>query len=179
MADRVLVAYASKFGSTAEIAQAVGATLRTAGFEVDVKRAKEVRSLAGYRAAVVGSAVYMARWRREAVRLLRRRRHELAERDVWLFSSGPVAQPDTAPPADAATADRWTRPKRVEELASEIGAHEHVVFGGSVSDDRGGFVRKSMAAKLPADRRDDRDWHAIEAWAKNIATELTEHARAT
>ena len=172
MADRMLVAYASKFGSTAEIAQAVGTTMRNAGFEVDVQRAKDVHSLAGYRGVIVGSAVYMARWRREAVRLLRRRRHELADRDVWLFSSGPVAQPDAAPPEDAAAADRWTKPKRVEELAAEIGADEHVVFGGCVSDDRGGFLRKSMAAKLPADRRDDRDWHAIEAWATNVAVAL-------
>jgi len=178
MADRVLVAYASKFGSTAEIAQAIGRSISTSGFDVDVKRARDVRSLDGYRAAVIGSAVYMARWRGEAVRLLRRRRAELSSRDVWLFSSGPVAQPDDAPPVDEVAAARWTRPKRVEALAVEIGAHEHVVFGGSVSDDRGGFVRKSMATKLDPDRRDQRDWGAIDAWATEIATALRERAAA-
>ena len=113
MSERVLVAYGSKYGSTAEIAQAIGTTLRVAGLEVDVKRAHEVRSLEPYRAVVLGSAVYMARWRRDAIRLLRRR-SELGEREVWLFSSGPVGEDKDEP---AEQRDRWTKPKRVEQLA--------------------------------------------------------------
>jgi menaquinone-dependent protoporphyrinogen oxidase len=58
MSGRVLVAYGSKFGSTAEIAQAIGTTLRVAGLEVDAERACDVRSLERYGAVVLGSAVY-------------------------------------------------------------------------------------------------------------------------
>src|SRR5438477_3803419 len=89
VSQRVLVAYGTKFGSTAEIAEAIGTTLRVAGLEVDVKRAGQVGSLEPYRAVVLGSAVYVTRWRRDAMRLLRRER-ELKQREVWLFSSGPV-----------------------------------------------------------------------------------------
>lgn len=91
MTGRVLVGYASKYGSTAEIAEAIGKTLRAAGLDVDVQRAGDVHSLDPYRAVVLGSAVYTARWRRDAVRLLARRR-DLARREVWLFSSGPVGE---------------------------------------------------------------------------------------
>ena len=169
MSERVLVAYGSKFGSTAEIAQAIGTTLRVAGLEVDVKRAREVRSLEPYRAVVVGSAVYMARWRRDAMRLLRRRREELAQREVWIFSSGPVGEEKGEPDEKQ---ERWTKPKRVQRLATEIKAHEHVVFGGRVSEDAGGFLRKKMAKNTPPEFRDRRDWTAIEAWAKRIADSL-------
>ena len=169
MNERVLVAYGSKFGSTAEIAQAIGTTLRVAGLEVDVKRAREVRSLEPYRAVVLGSAVYMARWRRDAMRLLRRRREDLAQREVWVFSSGPVGEEKGEPDEKQ---ERWTKPKRVQWLATEISAHKHVVFGGCVSEDVGGFLRKNMAKNTPPEFRDRRDWTAIEAWAKRIADSL-------
>jgi len=174
VSDRVLVAYGTKFGSTAEIAEAIGTALRVAGLQVDVRRAREVRSLDPYRAVVLGSAVYMARWRRDAMRLLRRRRGELAQREVWLFSSGPVGE-DTGSPEQR---ERWTRPKRVQRLAGEIGAHEHVVFGGRVSDDAGGFMRKKMAKNTSPELRDRRDWDAIEDWAQKIAVALHEPSAA-
>ena len=64
--SRVLVAYGSKHGSTAEIAEAIAATLREAGLQADCVKAGDVRSLEGYDAVVLGSAVYMRRWRRAA-----------------------------------------------------------------------------------------------------------------
>ena len=175
MSERVLVAYGSKYGSTAEIAQAIGTTLRVAGLEVDVKRAREVRSLEPYRAVVVGSAVYMARWRRDAMRLLRRRREDLAQRDVWVFSSGPVGEEKSEPDEKQ---ERWTKPKRVQRLATEIKAPEQVVFGGRVAEDAGGFLRKNMAKDTPPEFRDRRDWTAIEAWAQRIADSLQDQLMA-
>ena len=163
--ERVLVAYGSKHGATAEIAEALGMALRVAGLEVDVQRARRVRSPASYRAVVLGSALYVGRWRREAMRLLRRA--ELRECDVWLFSSGPVG----ADEGDPKERERWTTPKRVQEMAADLGAHEHVVFGGMVAEDAG-FIRKRMARKIPAELRDRRDWHEIEAWARSIAAAL-------
>lgn len=168
MTDRVLVAYGTKYGATAEIAEVIATTLRTAGFEVDALPARDVRSLEGYQAVVLGSAVYMARWRRDALALLRRLRRDLASRPVWLFSSGPVGE--QADQQDAGS-ERWTKPKRVQRVASEIGARDHAVFGGRVSED-GGFMRRSMARNTPPELRDRRDWTAIEAWAQGIAATL-------
>ncbi len=164
--DRILVAYGTKYGATAEIAEAIGETLRAAGLEVDVERARQVRSLDRYRAVVIGSAVYTARWRSDAQRLLAR--PELRERDVWVFSSGPVGED----PDDPVQAERWMKPKRVRELADAIGAHDHVVFGGMVDEERG-FMRRKMARNTAPQLRDRRDWHAIDRWARAIAETLT------
>ena len=138
--DRVLVAYGTKHGATAEIAQVIADTLRAAGLQVDVQRARRVRvhSLEPYRAVVLGSAVYSGRWRRDAVRLLRR--PQLKAREVWLFSSGPVGKA-----GDPEQLEKWTDPPRVREIAESIGVREHVVFGGMVAEDAG-FIRRRWPA---------------------------------
>lgn len=164
--QRVLVAYGTKHGSTAEIAEAVATTLRAAGLEVDLLRARRVRSLDPYRAVVLGSAVYAGRWRADAMRLLRR--PQLADREVWLFSSGPVGEDK----GDPEQVERWTKPERVQAIAAGIGVRDHVVFGGMVADDAG-FIRKKMARNIPPDLRDRRDWQQIEAWAQRIVRDLT------
>ena len=123
-----MVAYGTKHGATAEIADAIARTLSATGLEVDVQRAGRVRSLERYRAVVLGSAVYAGRWRRDALRLLRR--SELGEREVWLFSSGPVGEDK----GDPEQRERFTRPSRVQQIVERLGVHEHVVFGGMVAD---------------------------------------------
>lgn len=83
-----LVAYASKNGSTAEIAQAIAGELRGHGLETDCREAGEVRDLKAYDAVVLGSAVYMKRWRPSARRFLRRHRASLPGLPWWVFNSG-------------------------------------------------------------------------------------------
>jgi menaquinone-dependent protoporphyrinogen oxidase len=169
MTDRILVAYGTKHGATAEIAEAIGGVLRVAGFEVDVRGAGTVRSLEPYRAVVLGSAVYAGRWRRDAMRLLRR--PQMKDRDVWLFSSGPVGE-DKGDPAEV---EKWTKPRRVRDLERAIGAHGDVVFGGKI-DEQSGFMRKRMARDIPPELRDRRDWDQIEAWTRSIAARLAQSA---
>ena len=161
MTTRALVAYGSRHGSTAEIAEAIAATLRGEGVEVDVRPAGEVDALECYPAVILGSAVYAGRWCRDALALLRR--PQLAGRDVWLFSSGPVGR------------SRGTRLRRVERRASELGAHEHVVFGGAIGED-GGLLRRRIARRTPAELRDRRDWPTIETWSRMIAATLVKRA---
>ncbi|MGZ4187524.1 MAG: flavodoxin domain-containing protein [Solirubrobacteraceae bacterium] len=164
--ERVLVAYGTKHRATAEIAEAVATILRNAGLEVDLLRARRVRSLDPYRAVVLGSAVYAGRWRADAMRLLSR--PQLKDREVWLFSSGPVGE-DKGDPEEL---ERWTKPARVQEIAAGIGVRDHVVFGGMVADDAG-FIRKKMARNIPRELRDRRDWQQIEAWTQTIVRDLT------
>src|SRR3954452_10566893 len=105
---RVLVAYASEHGSTREIAERIARTLGDDGMNVELRDASDVEDLAGYDAVVVGSAVYMGRWRGSAKRLVKRHERELAERDPWLFSSGPVGEP---PAEGDERAYRFTHPR--------------------------------------------------------------------
>ncbi|HEX4804544.1 MAG TPA: flavodoxin domain-containing protein [Conexibacter sp.] len=162
---RVLVAYASKRGSTAEIADAIAATLREAGDTVDCVEVGAVPALDGYHAVVLGSAVYMRRWRGDARRFLRKHRRELARLPLWVFSSGPTGDP-------ANDDDAWTEPAHTIRKAEEVGARDHVVFGGRVPIEPHGFAQRAMVDNTPAEWRDRRDWDAIRAWARGIAADL-------
>jgi menaquinone-dependent protoporphyrinogen oxidase len=158
MGSKVLVAYATKEGSTAEIAEAIGRTLREAGLDAEVSPVTEVADVSPYRAVLVGSAVYMMRWRREAVRFLKRHRTALAERPVWLFHSGPLDR-------DPEHAEQ-PLPRNLRALAEEIGAHGVTTFGGRIREDAKGFAASKVAKNAAGDYR---DWDAIRAWARDLA----------
>jgi menaquinone-dependent protoporphyrinogen oxidase len=161
----VLVAYASKRGSTAEIAETVAATLRRNGVEVSLCPVNEVGDLDLYEAVIVGSAVYMKRWRGDARHFLKKHRKALRKLPFWVFSSGPVGDPANDNP-------EWIEsPKFVAKL-EEMGVREHVVFGGTVPREPRGLMEKAMADGTPEEFRDRRDWEQIRAWAEVVATEL-------
>jgi len=86
----VLVTYASKHGSTREIAERIAAHLEQHGVTVDLRPTNQVNGLDGFDAVVIGSAVYIGRWMKEATELVERLRPALAGSRVWLFSSGPL-----------------------------------------------------------------------------------------
>jgi len=166
--SHVLVAFASKHGATAEIAEAVADQLREQGHGVDCVPAGAVDGLESYDAVVIGSAVYMKRWRPEARRLLKRHRKALAERPFWVFSSGPFGEkPDAT----------WSEPPRVIELAEHLGVRDHVVFGGRLPLEPSNFMVRAMVRDCPADKRDLRDWDEIGAWAAAIGRELSSRTR--
>lgn len=161
----VLVAYASKRGSTAEIAETVAATLRREGFKVCLEPAADVRSLERFDAVVLGSAVYMKRWRGDARHFLKKHRKALRQMPFWVFSSGPVGDP--------AQDDRaWIEPPKLAQKVEDLGGREHVVFGGCVPAEPQGFMEKAMVEGVPREYRDRRNWDEIRAWAKQVASTL-------
>src|SRR5664279_6014858 len=84
--SRILVAYATKNGSTREVAEAIAATLHDRGVAVDVHPARGIRgSVAGWNLAVVGAPIYSGRWHRDAHRFLKRHRDELRQIPVVVF----------------------------------------------------------------------------------------------
>jgi menaquinone-dependent protoporphyrinogen oxidase len=156
---KVLVAYATKTGSTREIAEAIGAVLAEAGYRVTVRPVGEVADIADYDVVVLGSAIYLTRWRREAVRFLRRHRNALSGREVWLFQSGPCGAQDEA--------RQLPMPGVVRRLAEEIGAQPAVTFGGKLdrATARGLLSRWVASGDLAGDWR---DWDQIRAWATSV-----------
>ncbi len=162
---KVLVAYASKHGSTAEIADAVAETLRSSGLSVECAKAGELLSVEPYDAVVLGSAVYMKRWRGDAKRFLRKHAEELSKRPLWVFSSGPVGEPKNDNPS-------WLEPPRIVEQVERLGARAHVVFGGRMPTDPRSPTQRAMAKNCPPEYRDRRDWDEIHAWAAGVASEL-------
>jgi menaquinone-dependent protoporphyrinogen oxidase len=160
----VLVAYASKHESTAEIAERIAAAMREAGCAAEARPASEVDDLSGYGAVVLGSAVYAKRWRREARGFARRHAAALRDMPLWLFSSGPLGAVEEHPTAPM--------PPVVERLAKELGARDNVMFGGRMPTDPGNFVERAMLKSTPPERRDARDWPAIEEWARAVASQV-------
>lgn len=161
----VLVTYATKTGSTTGIAQAIGEELGRMGLEAEVHPVDEVRDLHGYDAVILGSAVYIGRWRKEALRFGSKHAAELRQRPVWLFESGPTdtsADEGKAVPAKAAA-----------ELARQIGARQHVVFGGRFGPEQvGKFTRSMIAQSDKSPYGDFRNFDRIREWARGIGAEL-------
>ena len=169
MNTQVLVAYATKYGATAEIAEKIGDVLRQAGLPTDVLPVDLVSDLSTYKAVVLGSAVYIGQWRKEAVKFLKANETILAERPVWLFSSGPIGEGD---PVELAQG--WQFPGKLQPIADRIGPHDIAVFHGAVDVNKLNFIEKWMLKNVKAPLGDFRDWEAITSWATVIADVLKE-----
>jgi menaquinone-dependent protoporphyrinogen oxidase len=177
---KILVAYATRHGATKGIAEHIGATLERAGLDVDLRPVETAGPAEGYGAFVIGSAAYMGSWLSEATSFVRRHHDLLADRPVWLFSSGPIG----CETVDAKGRDQLvaSEPKEFAEFAGTIQPRAEQVFFGAYDPDAQpaglaeGLMSRFMRV-LPAVRQalpagDFRDWPAIEAWADSIAREL-------
>jgi menaquinone-dependent protoporphyrinogen oxidase len=160
-APRVLVAYASKHGSTTEIARAIADEIRHAGVRADLIEAEAVEDLAPYAGAILGSAVYMKRWRPSARRLMGHLERRLGDRPLWIFSSGPVG--------DAEFDHDWCEPAHMLVRAQRLNLRDHIIFGGRVPQDPGNLIERAMLRNTPPDQRDRRDFDAIRSWAREVA----------
>jgi menaquinone-dependent protoporphyrinogen oxidase len=166
MSSLALVGYATRYGSTQEVAETVAATLRECGLEVDVQPVREVRTLARYSGVVLGAPLFMFRWHKDALRFLSRHRKALTERPVAVFALGPVHDPhdekewqDSHSQLDKELAQfPWLTPVALE------------IFGGKYDPTKLRFPLNIFAGEVPAS--DIRDWTAVRAWARSLASKL-------
>jgi menaquinone-dependent protoporphyrinogen oxidase len=184
---RVQVIYATRHGGSAGIAERIAQILREEGSDVVLANAAESPDPSGYDAYVVGSGVYMGSWVKEGVEFLERNQAQLATKPVWLFSSGPLLGSSKQTPG----VDRLTDAlgpedgpgsggrKKVEGLAAAIHVRGHEVFMGAFDPkDPPKSMPERLVRLMPAAKRvlptgDFRDWDRIEAWAHEIAAQLT------
>jgi len=168
------VIYASKSGSTQGIAEFIAGTIREQGISAEALNVNTRPDSSDYDAVVIGSAVYMGRWVKEAVAFVQRDRTILAGMPVWLFSSGPLVL-DEGVTLD----DPSLEPREIAALRDAVHPRDHRVFTGALNPGRCGVALRVMRM-LPAARKilpegDFRDWEAIEAWAKEIARAVEPH----
>jgi menaquinone-dependent protoporphyrinogen oxidase len=160
MARSVLVAYATKRGSTREVAEAVAATLGEQGLRVELQPAGEVKDVSCYDGVVLGGALYMGRWHGDARRFLMRHREALALLPVAVFGMGPL----TLAEKDVAGSRRQL--ERALAKAPEVEPVSVAIFGAVVDPAKLRFPFSRMPAT------DARNWDAIHAWSDKVATEL-------
>jgi menaquinone-dependent protoporphyrinogen oxidase len=160
----VLVAYGSKRGGTAEIAQWIGDALRNAGLRVEVRAARTVLNVDAYDVVVLGGALYMGRWHKDAGKFVRRHARALCERQVWLFGSGPLdLSAEQEPLAQVSGTDA------IVPAVDRIEARGYTVFGGRLSSDARGFPASAMAKKMAGDYRNEA---RVRTWADGIAADV-------
>lgn len=160
------MAFATGYGSTQEVAEAVAAALRESGVEVDLRLAREVRVLADYRAVILGAPLVMHHLHKDVLGLLSRHRKALVQLPVAVFALGPVHDPhdeqewqDSRDQLDKELAKLpWFKPVAVE------------VLGGRFDPALLRFPLNKLAGPAPAS--DIRDWDAIRAWAGDLSTLL-------
>jgi menaquinone-dependent protoporphyrinogen oxidase len=156
MIGTILVAYASKYGSTREVAESIASMLRERLLRVEVRPAGEVDDLDEYAGVVLGGGIYMGRWHRDARGFARHFEDELRRVPVAVFALGPT---DDVPEHRAGSERQFSRAVgklRLEPLAS-------AVFGGVIDPRKLHFPFNHMAAT------DVRDWDEIRAWADEVA----------
>jgi menaquinone-dependent protoporphyrinogen oxidase len=166
---KVLVAVASKHGSTREIATRLVERLEGRGHLVHDVEIGPATHVPGYDAYVVGSAVYAGRWLKAAREFLHDHATDLRGRPVWLFSSGPLGE----------HADQDAAVAHPEQLVSMVDALAHHVFSGRMIRDELGAVERLVAGAVHAPEGDFRDWHDVDVWADSISDELDRRETAT
>ena len=164
MLHRILVAYATKHGSTTEVAEEIAAELRADGADVDIRQARAVRDLDPYEAVILGAPLYMGRWHGDARGFLKRFDRELADRPLAVFALGPVKEDGSDVEGAQRQLDAAVAKVRVKPV-------DVVLFAGALNPERLPFPLNRMA------RSDVRDWIRIRAWARGVPAALEAAAR--
>ncbi|MGB7537363.1 MAG: flavodoxin domain-containing protein [Anaerolineales bacterium] len=171
MEDKVLVAYASKYGSTKEVAEVVAGVLRESGLTADLQPMSKVRDLEPYGAVVLGAPIYLGSWHADFRKFLAKHQEGLIRRRPVIFTLGPTH----SDPAE------WqgVRIQLEKELAnySWLNPLATELFGGKY-DPAKLRIPDSLLSALPASplhgmpASDARDWQAIRTWAQKMAEQL-------
>ncbi len=161
----IVIAYATRYGSTQEVAETIAATLREAGLELDLQPMREVKSLEPYDAVVLGAAIYNTKWNPDAHAFLSEHDEILRHRPVAIFSLGPTTRNPAAKKQSLRQLDKdlekytWLRPIALE------------MFVGKYDLSKLGLGSVGRLVPLP----DNRDPNAVRAWASALPAQF-EHA---
>lgn len=167
----ILIAYATRGGSTAEVARSIGATLDESGFTANVLPMPEVESLEGYSALILGAPLYCGKLPRESHRFFARHHEALTRMRPWCFILGPTRT--DAADFDAARKQAEKQLSRYPWLqTSELRVFggrwdvNHLTFPFSIAK----YLPASLLGKIPP--ADIRDWTAIRGWALEITRQM-------
>lgn len=166
MPRKILIAYATRTGSTAKVADAIARRLCDAGLRAEVRPVGEVGPLDDYDSAVLGSAIRFAAWLPEMIGFLDVNRRRLAEMPVAFFTMHMLALGDDP----AAMAERAKYTAKARDLVTPV---EEVFFEGMIDLARLSFLDRLAVRLVKSPIGDRRNWQRIETWANGLVTRLT------
>lgn len=165
MKDTILVAYATRYGSTADVAEAIGDELRKAGNEVEVRPISELRDLSQYRAAVIGSPIYMGKWLPEPQVFIERNQQYLRTIPVAFFAVGLTIEEGN--PESLKKAEMSMDQVRMLVKPVDIG-----LFPGRLESGHLSFTDRAIIKMIRAKTGDFRNLEAVRAWAQAVREKI-------
>jgi len=167
MNKKILVTYASRFGSTEGVAKRIGNTLSEHGLTVDVLPMREVKDLSAYQAVVAGSAINAGAWLPDAMQFMQTHRAELSQKP---FASFLVCMTLTMRNADQYRSHvaTWLAPVRALVRPVSEG-----LFAGALDINKipsfGDHLKFRLSVLFGVwQAGDHRDWNAIQNWALEL-----------
>lgn len=170
MADKILVTYATRAGSTVGVAEAIGQTLTDCGLQVEVRPMTEIKDLTPYRAVVAGSAIQESQWLPEALQFVKTHQATLQQKPFAAFLVC-IAMSSKNTRYHAGVAD-WLKPVRQMVKPASEG-----YFAGALDFSKLPRNLKTMLMRVVVmtgfwKEGDFRDWQAIRAWAEALPAQL-------
>lgn len=161
MQNRILVAYATKAGTTAEIAARIGETISQKNQTVDVLPISRVKDLSGYSAVVIGSAIRMGSVLPEVKSFVEKNQAALGQKPFSLFVACMTLNEDTE-------ANRTAVSAYLDPIRAVVKPASEGLFAGVMDPQKVSFLDRLIIKALKTPLGDFRDWDKINAWAESI-----------
>ena len=165
MAEKILVAYATRYGSTAGIACTIADELRFNGYDVDVRTMDEVHRLRGYSAVFVGSPIRAGRWLKNARLFLETHQDDFKLLPVALFTVCVTV-------IDATPKNREVAEGFLDELYEFVNPVASGIFPGAIDVKKLNVLERFMFKFMEVDAGDYRHLEEVREWVRELQPKL-------
>ena len=159
---KVLVTYASKYGSTGGVADAIGKELCSKDVTSDVALINNAGNIGSYQGVVIGSAIYMGKWMSEAVDFVKKNKDTLRQMPVAYF----LVCMTLSKPTEENRAKVLSYMDSILKAVPEIKPVGIGTFAGALDYNNLSWLNKKILKSKGTPEGDFRDWKAIQAWAR-------------
>lgn len=167
MESNILVAYDSKHGATAEVAERISGILKEKGLKNELVSLEKTVDPSPYDVIILGTAIYAGQWRKHAVKFLKEYQQQLASKKCWIFSTGPTG---TGDPKELVQG--WEYPPSMKKTLESIAPRDMAIFHGVIDMEKLNKLERMAIKMVKAPTGDFRDWGSVRQWAEGIAANI-------